>query len=63
MNYPNFIGLPFTEEYTPLIAEIDEIAKECDTSCGAVIRGILCDVFEFTPSKAMNYRSSIGKQS
>jgi hypothetical protein len=59
MNYPNFIGLQLTEDYSPLIAEIDEIAKQCDTSRSAVIRMVLCDVFNFTPGKAMNERRSM----
>jgi hypothetical protein len=59
MNYPNFIGLQLTEDYAPLIAEIDEIAKKCDTSRSAVIRGVLCDAFGFTPGKAMNDRKSM----
>jgi hypothetical protein len=62
MNYPNFIGLQLSEDYAPLIDEIDEIAKECDTSRSAVIRGILCDFFEFTPGKAMKDRNSMNNK-
>jgi Ribbon-helix-helix protein, copG family len=49
----NHISIPFTEDYAPLIAEIDKIAKEANVSRSAVIRSILCDAFQFTPKNAI----------
>lgn len=52
------IAVPLTKDYAPLVAEIDAMAKECDVSRSAIIRGILCDFFEFTPENAMNFGKS-----
>jgi hypothetical protein len=34
------------------------MARECEVSRSAIIRGILCDFFEFTPENAMNLSKS-----
>jgi hypothetical protein len=34
------------------------MAQECEVSRSAIIRGILCDFFEFTPENAMNLSKS-----
>ena len=49
----NHIGIPFTEDYKPLLEEIDAIAKEANVSRSAVVRSILCDAFQFTPKNAI----------
>ena len=56
--YEAQIAVPLTKDYAPLVAEIDAMAKECDASRSAIIRGILCDFFEFTPENAMNFSKS-----
>lgn len=52
--YTAQIAVPLTKDYAPLVGEIDALAREYDLSRSAIIRGILCDFFEFTPENAMN---------
>jgi hypothetical protein len=56
--YGTQIAVPLTKDYAPLVAAIDEMARECEVSRSAIIRGILCDFFEFTPRNAMNLHES-----
>lgn len=47
------IGVSFTDDYTPLLEEINIIAKEANVTRSAVIRTILCDALHFTPNNPM----------
>jgi hypothetical protein len=56
--YGTQIAVPLTKDYAPLVAEIDAMARECEVSRSAIIRGILCEFFEFTPDNAINLSKS-----
>jgi hypothetical protein len=54
------VSLAITEDYSPLIAMIDEIATEKKSSRSAVVRDKLCELFNFTPEGSiMKYDSSV----
>jgi hypothetical protein len=56
--YEAQIAVPLTKDYASLVAQIDEMARDCEVSRSAIIRGVLCDFFEFTPENAMNLNKS-----
>ena len=53
------VGITVTEDYSPLIAMIDAIARDNKTSRSAIIRDKLSEMFKYTPENIVHkYNSS-----
>lgn len=51
MNLARNITFTIDETYLPMIIDIDEIAIQCESSRSGVIRSLLCEALEFTPTQ------------
>ncbi len=56
------INVILTPEYAPLLAEIDKACNNCKISRSGLVRSLLCDIFEFTPTKPKKPYNSYKKR-
>ena len=49
------ISVCFTDDYDPIVEEINAISKELGISKSFIIRDIICEAFGFTPKKECRF--------